>query len=235
MVFLRPVYSPKVGYVVINGRSRYFIDSRDTTQSLSKIHKSVTITILDNGITAFADDVTAILSSSGDPIGIQTINDGSLVTLEVVDPDTIVDEVNRPDFLPYGLLDFSVRVEPGATVQVSIALPSPAGTNLTWWKYVNGSGWLDYSAVTTFNVARDVMTITLTDNGIGDDDPTLGVIRDPGGLALASAPTTDGSSTSSGGGGGSMGPLLLVFLLLGFIARTYARVHYMDQTPFSHD
>lgn len=197
--------------------------------------RSVTITILDNGIIAFADDVITIISSSGDPIGIQTITGGSLITLEAVDPDTIVDDVNSPDFLPYGLLDFSLRVEPGATVQVSIALPSAASSSLTWWKYVNGSGWLDYSADTTFNVARDVMTITLTDNGVGDDDPTLGVIRDPGGLALASAPTTDGSSTSSGGGGGSMGPLLLVFLLLGFIARTYARVHYMEQTPFSHD
>lgn len=196
--------------------------------------QSVTITILDNSITAFADDVTAIISSSGDPIGIQTITGGGLITLEVVDPDTIVDDVNQPDFLPYGLFDFSARVEPGATVQVSFALPSPAGTNLTWWKYVIGSGWLDYSANTAFNVTRDVMTITLTDNGIGDDDPTLGVIHDPGGLALASATATGGSSTSNGGGAGSMVPLLLVFLLLGFIARTYARLHYMDQTPFSH-
>ena len=69
------------------------------------------------------------------------------------------------------------------------------------------------------------MTITLTDNGIGDDDPTLGVIRDPGGLALASAPATGGSSTSGGGGGGSMDPALLVFVLLGFFARTFAGAH----------
>ena len=70
------------------------------------------------GSTAFADDVTTIISSSGDPLGIQAITGGSLVALEAVDPDTIVDDVNRPDYLPYGLLDFSVRVEPGATVKL---------------------------------------------------------------------------------------------------------------------
>ena len=193
--------------------------------------QSVTITILDNGIIAFADDVTTIISSSGDPIGIQTIMGGSLIALKAVDPVTIVDDVNRPDLLPYGLLDFSLRVEPGATVQVSFALQSAAGTNLNWWKYVIGSGWLDYSANTTFNAARDVMTITLTDNGIGDDDPTPGVIRDPGGLALASAAAIGGSSTS-GGGGGSMSPLLLMFLLLGFYARIIVKVHYYQVNTF---
>jgi hypothetical protein len=197
--------------------------------------QSVTVTILDNGITAFADDVTAINSSSGEPIGVQTKTGGSLVALQAVDPETIVDDVNRPDFLPYGLLDFSLRVEPGATVQVGFALPSAASSGLTWWKYANGIGWQDYSANTTFNMARDVVTITLTDNGPGDDDPTPGVIHDPGGLAMTSAPATGGSTTSGGGGGGSTGPLLLVFLLLGFVARTYARVRYMEQLPFPHE
>ena len=58
---------------------------------------------------------------------------------------------------------------------------------------------------------RQSVTITILDNGISD------------------------FADSSDDGGGSMNPLLLVFLLLGFIARTYARVHYRNQTPFSHD
>ena len=58
---------------------------------------------------------------------------------------------------------------------------------------------------------RQSVTITILDNGISD------------------------FADSSDGEGGSMNPLLLVFLLLGFIARTYARLHYRDQTPFSHD
>jgi len=194
--------------------------------------QSVTITILDNAITNFADDVMAIVSSNGEPIGIQTVNNGSLVALDTVDPQTISDNANRPSSLPYGLLDYSLRVEPGATIQVSFVLPSPMGPDFTWWKYVNGSGWLDYSANTTFNAVRDVVTITLTDNGIGDDDPTPGVIRDPGGLALVSASSTGGSSTSGGGGGGSTDPLLLVFLLLGFIARTLAGLHYYRVNAF---
>ncbi len=154
--------------------------------------QSVTVTILDNGIVAFDDDVIAIISSSGDPIGIQAITGGSLIALAAIDPVTIVDNVNRPSSLPYGLLDFSLRVEPGASVQVSFVLPLAADAGLTWWKYADGIGWQDYSANTTFNVARDVVTITLTDNGTGDDDPTPGVIHDPGGLALTSAPATGG-------------------------------------------
>ena len=37
---------------------------------------------------------------------------------------------------------------------------------------------------------------------------------------------TDSSDTTDSSGGSSIGPLLLVFLLLGFIARTFAVAHY---------
>ncbi len=46
--------------------------------------QSVTVTILDNGIVAFDDDVIAIISSSGDPIGIQAITGGSLIARQLL-------------------------------------------------------------------------------------------------------------------------------------------------------
>ena len=179
--------------------------------------QSITITVLDDGVVDFSEDVTTIVSSSGDRIGIKAITGGSLTTLKVSDQNlnVILSEANAPGFLPYGLLDFSLRVEPGSIVQVSIVLPSPAAADMTWWKYSSGV-WLDYSDNTTFNAARDVVTITLTDNGIGDDDPTPGVIRDPGGLGQSvKVPAVDPSA----GGSGSANPLLLAFLLLLFFAR----------------
>ena len=190
--------------------------------------QSVTVTILDNGISHFADEVTAVISSTGKPIGIEVIDGGSLVSLEVIDPDTIADDINRPESLPYGLIDFSLRVEPGSTIEVNFVLPSPLepSENVTWWKYVNGSGWVDYSASTTLNAARDVLTITLTDNGVGDDDSTPGVIRDPGGLVQIP------SASGGGSGSGSFSPLLIALLLLINYARIIARSRSLNRLSY---
>jgi len=177
---------------------------------------SVAVDILDNGIIEFEDDLTAIEDALGDAIGIEVVN-GNLISLHAVHPVSIVDPVNRPSFMPYGLFDFGLRVEPGGSVQVSFILPRPASTDLTWWKYTNTGGWLEYRDGTSFNLARDVVTITLTDNGVGDDDPVLGIIRDPGGLGPRSdlqAFDDTANRTSSSSGGGGAGPYLLVYLLL---------------------
>ncbi len=185
---------------------------------------SVMVTVLDNSITEFADDRTAIVNALGNPVSI-SIDNGSLVSLHAVHPASIVDVVNRPTNLPYGLFDFSVRVEPRSSVQVSFTLPTPASSDLTWWKYTNSGGWMEFRSAVSFNSARDVVTITLTDNGAGDDDPVLGIIRDPGGLGPESlqpnSNTTARAAGSSGGSGGSTGPYLLVFLLLNTFAALY--------------
>jgi hypothetical protein len=185
---------------------------------------SVTITIVDNGIDGLADDMAAIVSTTGEAIGIQTSNGSKLVTLETSDSSSIVDNINRPAFLAYGLIDFGVRVVPGSRVQVSFTLPSPAPADLTWWKYSNAGGWMEYGA--RFNATRDVVTISIADNGRGDDDPTPGIIRDPGGLGPASPMrdagnpsfTTVDSDDGGSSGGGSTGPYLLIVLLFGAIA-----------------
>ena len=85
---------------------------------------------------------------------------------------------------------------------------------------------MEYAGDVSFNATRDVVTVTLTDNGIGDDDPVLGVIRDPGGLAPESVQPESGGITRENGssGSGSMGPYLVVFLLLyAFVAVGRAR------------
>jgi len=185
---------------------------------------SVTVTVLDNGISDFADDRTAIVNALGNPVSI-SIDNGSLVSLHAIHPASIVDVVDRPSNLPYGLFDFSVRVEPRSSVQVSFVLPTPAGNDLTWWKYTNSGGWMEFRSVARFNSARDVVTITLTDNGDGDDNPVLGIIRDPGGLGPIStgqnSSTTARAAGSSGGSGGSVGPYPLIFLLLSAFATLY--------------
>jgi len=235
MSLLSSIIEPKPSFVapavsVTDGDIILTFELAVTDESGLVSRQSVSITIRDNGITAFDDDeVTAIFSSTGKPIGIEVIDGGSLVSLEVINPNTIADNTNRPESLPYGLIDFSLRVEPGSTIEVSFVLPEEASENVTWWKYVNGSGWIDFSDYTTLNAERDVLTITLTDNGIGDDDLTPGVIRDPGGLGLKQIsasipdstpdPTPDPpiEETSGSDGvnvGGSFSPLLITLLFL---------------------
>ena len=177
---------------------------------------SVTVTVTDNGITGFADDVATIVSSTGDSIGVETGSGSNLIGLESVDPTTIVDDVNRPAFLAYGLIDFGLRVVPGDRAQISFTLPEPAPADFTWWKYSTTDGWRNFGA--SFNATRDVVTISITDNARGDDDPAPGIIRDPGGLG-PTPPMEDttepnpAADSSGGGGSGSAGPWLLLFLL----------------------
>ena len=176
--------------------------------------QSVSIAVEENGIIEFVDDVTTISSAFGDPVAIET-DRGSLISLYALDPAIIVDVANRPDSFPFGLFDFGLRVEPGSTVEVKFVLPQPVGDEMTWWKYTNDGGWVDYSQRTSFNAARDVVTITLMDNGFGDDDPLPGIIRDPGGLAPKAPVDAEpvAPRQASSGGGGSAGPYLLMLLL----------------------
>ena len=84
---------------------------------------------------------------------------------------------------------------------------------------------MEYGA--RFNATRDVATISIVDNGRGDDDPTPGIIRDPGGLGPASSmndtgnPNNTTTHSNSGSGGGSTGPYLLILLL--FVAIVTAK------------
>lgn len=55
--------------------------------------------------------------------------------------------------------------------------PSGPGADLSTW-----FEWKDAQ------IAGDTLTFTITDNGAGDRDPTVGVIADPGGPALLAAP-----------------------------------------------
>jgi hypothetical protein len=165
----------------------------------------ISVAINDNGITGFPDDVITFESSTGEDIGIKVDSGGNLISLVAVDPATVPDTTNMPENLIYGLIGMQVKVAvPGDTATVTIYLPNPAPDGYKWFKYGLNKGWYDYSANATFNIARDQVTLTLTDGGDGDDDSVdNGVILDPSGLGTA--PATDGGVPLLGGGGGGGG------------------------------
>ena len=161
----------------------------------------VSITIDDNSITNFSEDVITTTSSTNESIGIKVANGGNLVSLEVIDPSTIADTTDRPEDLVYGLIDMQIKChDVGGSVFVTIYLPEPAPDGYKWYKYGSNLGWYDYSDHAVFNIDRTQVTLALTDGGIGDDDNVAGMISDPSGLGTA--PTTPPVSGGGGGGGG---------------------------------
>jgi hypothetical protein len=94
---------------------------------------------------------------------------------------------------PHGLFDFTLTgCTPASAVTLTITYPSalPAGTN--YWKYGPVAGnpaphW--YTLPST--IAGAVVTITITDGGLGDDDLTAnGTIVDQGGPGNPGPPGT---------------------------------------------
>jgi hypothetical protein len=86
---------------------------------------------------------------------------------------------------PHGFFSFKVTglptASPGypATVHITVTLPSAVPVGTRWYKWHASVGWI--SLPIGSDDGDNVITITITDDGIGDFDPTDGVILDPGG------------------------------------------------------
>jgi hypothetical protein len=156
--------------------------------------------------TAFegADSVVILSKGSKAYEGIK-VEGGTFTRLDFIDPSTISESNDRPCNLIYDFIDMEIEVdEPGASAIVTVTLPEHVPTGYGWYKYCSNRGWYDFSANAVFSAARDQITITLTDGGIGDDDGVAnGTIVDPSGLGTEPASNGDASiSVGSGGGGG---------------------------------
>ena len=134
---------------------------------------------------------------------------GEFEDLEAVDEDSLPQEAkdNKPDGLnlPYGLFNFTISgLTPGESATITITLPSDIPVGSLWWKVnlTNGNNtW--YSIPVGDDDGDNVITITLTDGGLGDNDGVAnGVIVDPGGIGKLSkvyhiAPYGDDSNDGS--------------------------------------
>jgi hypothetical protein len=165
----------------------------------------VTVTVNDNGISGFPDDVLTMTCSTGKKIGIKVESGGDFTGITAVDPAHIPVSPDKPENLPYGLFDLQIKADnPADTVKATFYLEEPAGPNDKWSKYKNSTGkWEDCSAYASFTAARDRVTLTLVDGGDGDDDNAAnGWIVDPSGLSKTATGPPVGASGESGGGGG---------------------------------
>jgi parallel beta-helix repeat protein len=106
---------------------------------------------------------------------------GALEALTPIDEGSLP-TAGKPTFgFPHGLFSFRiVGLELGQTVTVTITFPAPVPIGSQYWK-CQGGIWYPISMGS--NDGDKVVTIELTDGGIGDADGVNGIINDPGGPA----------------------------------------------------
>jgi parallel beta-helix repeat protein len=124
---------------------------------------SSTATATGTGTASFA------AASCGSISGLTSVTEGSLPT------------AGKPNIsFPHGFFSFDITgLTPGATVTVTITLPTGAAPT-QYWKYHVPEGWIQIPM--TVVGPPNVITITLVDGGLGDDDGLAnGVIVDQGG------------------------------------------------------
>jgi len=109
---------------------------------------------------------------------------GTLSSASAVDPATLGAAPAGSTF-PSGAIAFTVTgLEPGVTATIRVIFP--IGTAATRYLKFHDGAWFDASNHASFS--GNVVTLTLTDGGVGDDDGAAnGAIVDPGGPVSVAA------------------------------------------------
>lgn len=157
---------------------------------------SVTTRMPDGASTAMVNDV------DNNPVEFMS-SEGTLNNLR-----TVATPMGAPTTREYpnGFFAFNLdNVTANSTVTVTITLPADARPTSYVKCNADGSSCADFAGA-TFN--NNVVVLTLTDNGAGDNDPREGFISDPGAPAVTPA-AASGSASVGGGGGGSLNAMLL--------------------------
>jgi len=113
-----------------------------------------------------------------------TLN-GYITDLTALDESELDCPPNGELAFPHGLFSFTISgITPGSPVTVAIILSSDMPTDTEYWKCINGQ-WVDCTSLLGSNDGDSVLTLTITDGGLGDRDGVAnGEISDPGGAAL---------------------------------------------------
>ena len=107
---------------------------------------------------------------------------GTIEDLIAVDESTLPEEGKPALVFPHGFFSFKITgLTPCAHQKVTITLPSALPVGTQYWKYhVSEGGWIQIPMGS--DDGDNVITITLEDGGLGDDDGECnGVIVDSGG------------------------------------------------------
>ncbi|NQE45318.1 hypothetical protein C5S31_04765 [ANME-1 cluster archaeon GoMg2] len=139
------------------------------------------------------DDVDSTTVTVRKPVAVETAtgtgtayfasDSGTIEDLIGLDESAQPEENPNVDF-PHGLFSFNITgLDSGQTVNITIAFPQDIPTTAQYWKYHTPEGW--YLIPMGSNNGDNIITITLQDGGMGDDDEDAnGVIVDQGGPGI---------------------------------------------------
>jgi parallel beta-helix repeat protein len=136
----------------------------------------------------------SVETSTGTGTAAFSTDSGQFADINGVDEDYLPQEArdNKPGglTLPHGLFNFTITgLTPGQSVTLTITLPGSVPAGWEWWKVNTTAGnntW--YSLPIGDDNGDNVVTITLTDGGLGDNDGDAnGVIKDPSGIGILSS------------------------------------------------
>jgi YVTN family beta-propeller protein len=140
-------------------------------------------------VLAYLNQPTAqVNTATGTGIATFTTSNGSISGLTALPQSQLACPPKLGFNFPQGFFSFNIsNLNPGATVIITITLPSYMPIGIQYWKCINGQ-WVDCTSLLGSNDGDNILTLTLTDGGLGDADGVVnGTIVDPGGPAVAAA------------------------------------------------
>ena len=150
-------------------------------------------------VSATGTGIVSFLTSTGGVADVTAISETSLPI------------VGKPNVtFPHGLFSFNITgIADGSTVTVTITLPSAVPVGTQYWKCQGGT-WVNCTSLLGDDDGDNVLTLTLTDGGLGDSDGLAnGTIVDPGGPGVPATPGPTPAMPEGASTGGQPSPVRL--------------------------
>jgi hypothetical protein len=162
--------------------------------TITKAQTGVTITTTGDSKTGTSNNFnvnptsSSVQSATGTGSVVFSPDAGVIEGLTAVSESTLPSAGKPSLTFPHGNFTFRITgLGVGQTVTVTVTLPSDLPTTASYWKYhASEGGWIQIPIGS--NDGDNVITITLVDGGLGDDDGIAnGVIVDQGGPGTSRA------------------------------------------------
>lgn len=139
------------------------------------------VSLVNPPIAAATIPINTVATATGTGIASFSTDQGDVTNLTAWAQSQLTCQ-NPPGYFPHGFFAFNVtRIQNGATVTITITLPSNMPISTQYWKCINGQ-WVNATSILGSNDGDNVLTLTLTDGGPFDADGVAnGIIVDPGG------------------------------------------------------
>ncbi|NQE52854.1 Cell surface glycoprotein, partial [ANME-1 cluster archaeon GoMg3.2] len=176
------------------------------------LHNIVNVTCDEGVMDTDTENTTVFVASvcvetaTGTGLACFVTDSGTIENLVAVNESTLPEEGKPKLVFPHGFFSFNITgLTPNQTVEVTLTLPDIVPVDTEYWKYhASEGGWIRIPMGS--DDGDNVVTITLVDGGLGDDDGTAnGIIVDQGGPGVrAIKPKLTKSAPTSVAPGGTI-------------------------------